>query len=91
MIPSELFTLTYFQLHLWVIMTPFTRLSRRELKDIYPVTNTYVGNEKQLDMRAFKQDFSSPALNVIYGLESPDDMVHALNSLVSECLDRHAT
>ena len=58
---------------------------------MHPVTNTYAGNEKQLDMRAFNQDFSSPALNVIYGLESPDDMVDALNSLVSECLDRHAT
>ena len=68
MIPSELFTLMYFQLHLWVIMTLFTRLSRREIKDMHPVTNTYADNEKQLDMQAFKQDFSSPALNVTYGL-----------------------
>ena len=29
-------------------------------------------------------------LNVIYGLESLDDMVDALNSLVTECCDRHA-
>ena len=50
----------------------------------------YIRNEKQLDMQAFKQDFSSVAFNVIYGLESPDDMVDALNSLVTECLDRHA-
>ena len=57
----------------------------------YSLRHKYIRNEKQLDMQAFKQDFSSLALNVIYGLESPDDMVDALNSLLSECLDRHAT
>ena len=57
----------------------------------YAPRHKYIRNEKQLDMQAFKQDFSSLALNVIYGLESPEDMVDALNSLVSECLDRHAT
>ena len=38
----------------------------------------------------FHFHFSSLPLSVIYGLESPDDMVDALNSLVTECLDRHA-
>ena len=41
-------------------------------------------------MQAFKQDFSSLHLNVIYGLESPDDLVDLLYSVVTECLDRHA-
>ena len=38
-------------------------------------------------MQLYKQDFSSLALNVIYGLESSADMVDALSSLVTECLD----
>ena len=41
---------------------------KRVIKDMHPVTNTHADNEKQLDMQAFKQDFSSPALNVIFGL-----------------------
>ena len=72
-------------------MTLFTRLSTHELHDMHPVINTYATRNTLIDMQAFKQDFSSLALNVIYGLESPEDMVDALNSLVSECLDRHAT
>ena len=43
-----------------------------------------------IDMQVFKQDFSSLPLDIIYGLESPEDMVDALNSLVTKCLDRHA-
>ena len=56
----------------------------------YTPRHKYICNEKQLDMQAFKQDFLSLPLNVIYGLESLYDMVDALNSLVTECLDRHA-
>ena len=40
-IPWELLTPTYFQLHLWVIMTLFTWLSTYELQDMHPVINTY--------------------------------------------------
>ena len=43
-----------------------------------------------MNLSAFKQDFSALPLEVIYGVESPDDMVHLLNSLVKECIDRHA-
>ena len=56
----------------------------------YAPRHKCIRNEKQLDMQAFKQDFSSLHLNVIYGLESPDDLVDLLYSLVTECLDRHA-
>ena len=47
-------------------------------------------NEKELDENTFKEDFSLLPLDVVYGLESPDDMVDALNSLMKDCLDRHA-
>ena len=29
-------------------------------------------------------------LNLVYGLETPDDKLNALNSLITECIDRHA-
>ena len=51
---------------------------------------TLIRNEKELDENAFKEDFSLLPLDVVYGLELPDDMVHALNSLMKDCLDRHA-
>ena len=50
----------------------------------------FLRNEKELDENAFKEDFSLLPLDVVYGLESPDDMVDALNSLMKDCLDRHA-
>ena len=56
----------------------------------YPPRHKCIRNEKQLDMQTFKQDFSSLHSNVIYGLESQDDLVDAFYSLVTECLDRHA-
>ena len=50
----------------------------------------FLRNEKELDENAFKEDFSLLPLDEVYGLESPDDMVDALNSLMKDCLDRHA-
>ena len=50
----------------------------------------FLRNEKELDKNAFKENFSLLPLDVVYGLESPDDMVDALNSLIKDCLDRHA-
>ena len=47
----------------------------------------FLQNEKELDENAFKEDFSLLPLDVVYGLESPDDMVDALNSLMKDCLD----
>ena len=49
----------------------------------------FLQNEKELDENAFKEDFSLLPLDVVYGLESPDDTVDALNSLMKDCLDRH--
>ena len=36
------------------------------------------------------EDFSSLPLNIVYGPEPPDDMVNVMNSLIKECIDRHA-
>ena len=56
----------------------------------YQLRFKFLRNEKELDENAFKEDFSLLLLEVVYGLESPDDMVDALNSLMKDCLDRHA-
>lgn len=50
----------------------------------------YIRQEESLDEDAFKEDFSSLPLHVIYGLECPDDMVDSINTLTRECIDRHA-
>ena len=50
----------------------------------------FLRNERELDENAFKEDFSILPLDLVYGLESADDMVNALNSLMKDYLDRHA-
>ena len=50
----------------------------------------YIRNEKNLSECAFQEDFSSLPLDVVYGLECVDDMVDAMNSLIRDCIDRHA-
>ena len=49
----------------------------------------FLRNEKELDENAFKEDLSLLPLDVVYGLESPDDMVDVLNSIMKDCSDRH--
>ena len=50
----------------------------------------YIRSEKNLDNELFKQDFASLPLHFVYGFDSPDDMVDALNSLIKESIERHA-
>ena len=50
----------------------------------------YIRIDKDFDENAFREDFSSLPLNIVYGLDSPDDMVHAMNTLMRECINRHA-
>jgi hypothetical protein len=46
--------------------------------------------ERKFVTEEFLQDSANLPFSVIYGLESPDDMVNALNTLFSECIERHA-
>ena len=50
----------------------------------------YIRIDKNFDENAFREDFSSVPLNIVYGLDSPDDMVHAMNTLMRECINCHA-
>ena len=50
----------------------------------------YIRNEKRFDEKPFMQDFSTLPLNIVYAVESPDEMVDLLNTLIVECVDRHA-
>ena len=38
----------------------------------------------------FKEDFSTLPLSLIYHLDDPDEQLETLNTLISECLERHA-
>ena len=37
----------------------------------------------------FKEDFSTLPLSVIYYSDDPDEQLETLNTLISECLERH--
>ena len=49
----------------------------------------FICNMKNFDKNAYQKDFSTLPLSVVYGLESLDDKVSVLNSLITECIDRH--
>ena len=42
------------------------------------------------DIRNFKEDFSTLPLSVISYSDDPDEQVETMNTLISECLERHA-
>ena len=45
----------------------------------------YIRNEKQFHDHAFKEDITNLPFDVIYGIESTDDLLGILNSLINEC------
>ena len=46
--------------------------------------------EKNLNAEDFVKDCTNMPLSVVYGLDSPDDMVQGFNTLLGESIDRHA-
>ena len=50
----------------------------------------YIRNEKCFDKNAVKHDFSTLPLSIVYAVESSNEMVNLLNTLIVECIDRHA-
>ena len=50
----------------------------------------YIRNEKCFDENAFKHDFFTLTLSIVYAVESPNEMVDLLNTLIVECLHRQA-
>ena len=50
----------------------------------------FIRNEKQFNENAFVEDFSTIPFQVLYGLEDPDEKVEILQTLIQECLKRHA-
>lgn len=55
----------------------------------YLPQHKFICNMKNFDKNAYQKDFSTLPLSVVYGLESLDDKVSVLNSLITECIDRH--
>ena len=50
----------------------------------------FIRNEKQFNENAFVEDFSTIPIQVPYALEDPDEKVKILQTLIQECLERHA-
>ena len=50
----------------------------------------WVRNEKSVNMSNYKIDFNQLPLNIVYAFEEPDDQINALNTLILECINRHA-
>ena len=46
--------------------------------------------ERKLNAEEFVEDCANLPLSIVYGLDSPDDMVQGFNTLFGECIDRHA-
>ncbi|CAB3988515.1 Hypothetical predicted protein [Paramuricea clavata] len=47
-------------------------------------------DEKQFDEKAFIGDIASLPFNIVYGIDDPDQQLDIFNSLIKDCLDRHA-
>ena len=46
--------------------------------------------EKKRNGEEFVEDCANLPLSVVYGLDSPDDVVQGFNTLFGECIDRQA-
>ena len=50
----------------------------------------YIRNKKQFDETSYVDDFAALPFEIVYAFEDPDDQISASNTMVLECLDRHA-
>ena len=52
--------------------------------------HNYIRNERNLDEKAFVSVFEELPLSLIYSTDDPELQLHILNTLLRECIDRHA-
>ena len=50
----------------------------------------FIRNEKQFDETSYVDDFAALQFEIVFAFEDPDDQIRALNTVILECLDRHA-
>ena len=50
----------------------------------------FIRDIRNFNEDVFKEDFSTLPLSLIYHLDDPDEQLETLNTLISECLERHA-
>ena len=50
----------------------------------------FIRTERNLDMVAFTEDFEVLPLSLVYHTDDPEAQVEMLNSLITECIGRHA-
>ena len=49
-----------------------------------------IRNEKDVDMVAYYNDFSSIPFSVVYAFSDPEEMLASFNTLIKDCINRHA-
>ena len=49
----------------------------------------YIQNEKSFKESEYVQDFMTLPLSLVYAMESPDEKLDVLNTLITDCIDRH--
>ena len=50
----------------------------------------YIRNEKSFKETEYIQDFMTLPLSLVYAMESPDEKLDVLNTLITDCIHRHA-
>ena len=68
--------------------TPYVILNIK--KERYEPRYRYIRDEKNFNMNEYVKDFSKQPFNVIYAFDDPEDQLNALNSLILNCIERHA-
>ena len=49
-----------------------------------------IREEKNVDMAAYYTDVSSLPFSAVYAFSDPEDMLESFNTLIQDCIDRHA-
>ena len=49
-----------------------------------------IRNEKCLNMNNFISDFKQIPMSLVYTFDSPDDQLNTLNTLIADCINKHA-
>jgi exonuclease III len=58
--------------------------------NIYEPRFKYVRDERSLSMKDFVEDFSLLPFSVVYGVDDISDKIDVLNTLITDCIDKHA-
>ena len=65
--------------------TPYVVLNIKKPK--YEARFRWLRNEKYFNPNAYKSDFQTLPLNLVYSFDNPDDQISVLNKLICDCIN----